>query len=258
MYKQLTPSDIRRVLNVSDDYRVDGLLVSGTHPPRKEYPHFEEALRLLGVPYTEETIEDRFFQEVKSVVIGQKRIWFDVVYGAAYLSELTHVASILGSKANILLGSCGALQENLMHGDTVIPSASFGDESVTRMYQRDNKDFIYRADDILSRKIRENFLDRSAMHDGTLMTVQAMLGETEGDVKEWSRQGYIGIDMESATLFAVSAHFSVPAAALLYVADNLAKNELVTDAGFALLREQRRTIRKENYIAALKILAEVS
>ena len=254
MYKQLTPSDIRRVLKVPNDYHVDGLLVSGTHPPKKEHPHFEAAVKSLGVPYMEEVIEDRFFQEVKSVVIGGKRIWFDVVYGAAYLSELAHVASMLGSKANILLGSCGALQENMTHGDTVIPSASFGDESVTRMYQRDNKDFLYMADDVLSQKIRESLPARSAIHQGTLITAQAMLAETEEDVKEWNRQGYIGIDMESAKLFAVSAHFGVPAAALLYAADNLVRNELVTDAGFALMREQRMTIRKENYFAALKIL----
>ncbi len=254
MYKSLTVDDVRRVLNVSDTYRVDGLLVSGTHPPKKEYPHFEAALQSLGVPYMEEVIEDRFFQEVKSVVIGKKRIWFDVVYGAAYLSELTHIASMLGSKANILLGSCGALQENMSHGDTVIPTASFGDESATRMYQRGNEDFLYKADSGLSRKIGEGLTGRNVIHQGTLMTAQAMLGETEGDVKEWSRQGYIGVDMESATLFAVSAHFGVPAAALLYAADNLVKNKLVTDAGFALMREQRMAIRRENYIVALKLL----
>jgi uridine phosphorylase len=42
------------------------------------------------------------------------------------------------------------------------------------------------------------------------MTVQAMLAETAEDVDEWSSQGYIGVDMESATTFAVAAILKCP------------------------------------------------
>ena len=256
MYHSLTKEDFHKLLKVPDSYVVDALLVIGTNPRAKEYPHLYEALEKIGVAYQEEVIGNRFFGEIKSLLIGGKRIWFDVVYGTAYLSELLHVASTLGSKANILIGSCGALKESLVTGDTVIPTASFGNESSTRMYQRDNGSFLYPSDKKLSQAIKAKTAQRKSVIEGNLMTVQAMLAETKEDVDSWSDQGYLAVDMESATVFAVSDHFHVPSAALLYVADNLIKNELVTDGAFELLRAQRIALRKENYEIALKTLIE--
>jgi purine-nucleoside phosphorylase len=257
MYKHLTKQDVLRVLRVSETYKVDALFVVGTHPRSKEYAHLYESLEKLGKKYEEEKIEDQFFSEVKSFLIDGKRIWFDVVYGTAYLSELLHFASILGSKRNVLLGTCGGLRDDLRAGDTVIPTHSFGNESSTRMYQRDNDSFLHASDESLSSLIAERVIHRKNIHKGKLMTVQAMLAETRDDVDLWSSQGYVGIDMESSTVFAVSNHFNVPSAALLYVADNLIKNELTTDDAFALLKTQRMNVRKENFEILFKLLLEV-
>lgn len=252
MYKHRGKAEYQKVLNVPEDYVVDGFIAIGTHPKDKEYPHLYEALEKLGLQYTEEKIEQRFFGDIKSFKIGHKRIWFDVVYGAAYLSEIAHLACLLGSKANILLGTCGALREDLNSGDTILPSASYGNESATRMYQRENSTYIYESDPILREKLRGHFSNRTVVDEGKLVTVQAMLGETKEDVDQWAKEGYSGVDMESATFFAVSKHFNVPSAALLLIADNLIKNELVNDAGCEALRTQRMRIRKENYEIALK------
>ena len=70
---------MRRILKVSDDYRVDALLAVGTHPPSKEYPQFFAALQAIGVQYQEETVHDGFFGEVKSLLVDGRRLWFDVV-----------------------------------------------------------------------------------------------------------------------------------------------------------------------------------
>ena len=87
-----------------------------------------------------------------------------------------------------------------------------------------------------------------------MVTVQAALAETKEDIERWHKQGYLGVDMESATMFAVSNSFNIPSAALLYVADNLVRNELVTDDGYELLKTQRTAIRKENYEVVVKTL----
>ncbi|PIV46260.1 hypothetical protein COW09_00360 [bacterium (Candidatus Moisslbacteria) CG12_big_fil_rev_8_21_14_0_65_36_11] len=257
MYKSLTTEDIRRLLKVPENYKVDGLLVSGTNPKAKEYLHLSEALEKLGVPYKEEIFQSGFFSDVKILMIGGKRIWFDVVYGTAYLSELIHVASMLGSKANVLLGSCGALLKSLTTGDTIIPRASYGNESSIRMYQRDNKTYLYESDPRLNVELKKHLATRKTINEGTLVTVQAMMAETKDDVDEWVKKGYAGVDMESATVFAVSNHFNVPSAALLYVADNLVKNELVSDPSYESLRAQRTAIHKENCEAALKVLGDL-
>ena len=256
MYHSLTVADIRRILKVPDSYKVDHLIVAGTNSRPKEHPYLYEALERIGRSYKEEVIEDSFFGEIKSLVVAGKRIWFDVAYGTAYLSEVVHVASMLGSQANILIGSCGALNDTLISGDTIIPTVSFGNESSTRMYQRENNSFLYFSDKKLSSSIEERVNNRKTVVGGKLMTVQAMLAETKEDVDLWNKEGYIGVDMESATVFAVSGHFNVPAAALLYVADNLIKNELVTDGAYQLLRPQRIALKKGNYESVLRMLIE--
>ena len=254
MYKQLTKKDIQKILNVPETYKVDGLLVIGTHPKPKEYGHLYNALDKIGMPYREEGIEDSFFSEIKSVVINGKRIWFDVVYGAAYLSEIIHVASMLGSEANILLGSCGSLKESLNIGDTIIPRASFGNESSTRIYQPDNATFLYKSNVDLNDKLRKLISKRENVSGGTLVTVQAMLAETKKDIDDWEKKGYSGVDMESSTIFAVSNHFNVPSSALLCVADNLIKNQLVTDENYELHKAKRDVVISENYETALRTL----
>lgn len=256
MYKHLNKSDIQKLLELSKDYSVDALLVVGTHPKSEEYSHIYEALEKLNISFTEEVIKDTFFGEIKSFLINGKRVWFDVVYGAAYLSEVIHVASMLGSKTNLLLGTCGGLQTKLNTGDTIIPSSSYGNESSTRMYQRKNENFVYESSINLRNKIREQISHREVIDEGELITVQAMLAETKEDVENWSKQGYVGVDMESATLFAVSNHFNVPCAALLYVADNLIKNELVDGPAHKALKSKRMSLKKENYEIALKVLLD--
>jgi len=256
MYKSLTKQDIQKILKFDSAYKVDALIVSGTNPKSKGYVHLYEALNKLGLAYTEEKINDEFFNEVKSFVINGKRVWFDVAYGTAYLSELLHVASILGSQANLLLGTCGVLQKGIATADTIIPLASYGNESSTRMYNRENTSYVYDSDINLSNAIKQKIKHRENVHEGKLMTVQAMLAETQADVDAWSEQGYIGVDMESSTVFAVSNHFNVPSAALLFAAENLIENQLVTDESFELLKTQRVAVRKENHEIAFKAVID--
>ncbi len=257
MYKSLTKQDILKLLKLPSNYKVDGLIVFGTHPKSTQYPYLYGALKKLFPNYKKETkIKNRFLSDIKSFKIGNKRIWFDVVYGAAYLSELLHVACMLGSKKNILLGSCGGLRKDMKTGDIVLPVASFSNESATRMYQRNNESFLYFADKNLRLEIKNQLNPQYTIHEGNLVNIQAMLGETKEDIENWIANGYYGVDMESATFFAISNHFKVPSTALLYVAENLAKEELVTSEQYQALRRDRLKTRRENYKIALKTVLE--
>jgi purine-nucleoside phosphorylase len=122
------------------------------------------------------------------------------------------------------------------------------------MYQREDSSYVYHSDLSLNKKIKDNFSENKNIYEGNLVTVQAMLAETKEDVDFWNKKGYLGVDMESATVFAVSSHFNVPSAALLYVADNLVKGDLVTDDAFQSLKVLRAEVKKENYIVALKTI----
>lgn len=62
--------------------------------------------------------------------------------------------------------------------------------------------------------------------------------------------------METATVFAVSNHFKVPSAALLYVSDNLIKGQTVNDESHAKQKENREEVKDEVYKIGLQTLFE--
>lgn len=257
MYKKLNAAGFRSILGVADDYRVDGLLVTGTglQPKEAEHERLTTALTELGIPYTIERMGNRFYRDVLVINIGGKRLWYDITYGAAYLSQLAHMACVLGSPQNILLGSCGALQKGMHTNDLVIPIASYGNESATRLYQPENTTFIYPSDNGLHNRIKTQLGSCGVIHEGVSVTVQALYAETDEIIAEWSKAGYGSVDMETATFFAVCNHFDKPAAALLQVFDNLIEDQsMYATSEVVLAAMQQRRI--ANYKVAIQTLME--
>lgn len=253
MYKALTKDYFIKNLNLSENYKVDGILINGSGNREKQLASFNEALKEFN--YVEEPrLEHEFFSRVKVFTINNKRIWFDVVYGGAYMSELLHVACLLGSQKNIFTGSVGGLQKGSKSGDLIIPTYSFGDESSTRMYARDNLDNRYYPNKNLSSVIKAKISSEFKVAEGPLITCQAMLAETQEDVLMWSNEKYLGVEMETATFFAVSNHFKVPSSALLYISDNLIEGEIVNSESHLLAKERRDLAKVHNYKIALEVL----
>lgn len=233
MYKTLTREELCKLVNFPKEKEVDSVIVYGTSPTKRD-----EKIKILNKVLSEfsnvkkeHNIQNDFFSTIYEFQIGNKLIWFDLVYGGAYLSELLHLACMLGSKKNFLIGSCGGLQKNLKSGEIVIPRYAYGNESSTRIYQPKIKNNKHYADEKLRNTLLHEFKDYK-VHDGAIITCQAMLGETEEDIKRWSEKGYLGIDMESSTLFAVSNSFNVPSIALLHISDNLVNNVLYGSEDF--------------------------
>lgn len=131
---------------------------------------------------------------------------------------------------------------------------SYGEESSTKLYNRNAINDCHFADESLSTKIFYK-LDKSFdPKRGPLVTCQAMLGETWEDIIEWSRQGYVGVEMETATFFAVSKHFSIPAGAILYISDNLIEKEIMFSQAHENAQERRNLVRAHNYKLAFEII----
>jgi len=248
MYKELTKKDWNKLLKFPEDKEVDAVIVSGNSLANREREigFLEQALSNYKDVKKVEYIQDNFFSSIYEFEIGDKLIWFDVVYGGAYLSELLHVGCLFGSKKNFLVGTCGGLQKNLETGDLVIPTYTYGNESTTRIYQPDIKDHKHYAD----KELREEFVKSISdykIHSGPIITCQGMLGETPEDIKKWSEEGYLGVEMESSTFFAVSNSFNVPSVAVMHISDNLVKNILYGGEELEKNREFRNKIRVYKY-----------
>lgn len=255
MYKQLTDKDYRKFLKLPDSYRVDGILCQGTMRKKKHKQELSETIDKLGLTAKYDVIyESGFFENITVLEINGKRIWFDSSYGGAYLCEMLHVGCLLGSKKNILIGSCGGLTLEGNAGDIIVPTASYGNESTTRMYQPDNEEFMYFSDKIQSEDIRKCIGPAFRVISGKIMTCQAAMMESWDDILRWSNEGYVGVEMESSTFFAVSSYFNVPASALLLIADNLIRKESLLSEGFESLKDKFNQSKFETFRVALEQL----
>lgn len=250
MYKSFTTEEWKKLLGLPEDYRVDGMLCYGTWDKDKQVTIFKNALEQLGEHYEYGELPN-FLSKLLEFNIEGKRYWFDVSYGGALLSEYLHLASIFGSKQNILLGTCGGLSPEISGLDIIIPSYSYGNESPTRMYNPKAVDNKHYSDEKLSTSLKGRISSEYKIWQGGTTTCQAMLAETWEDVQNWSKEGYIGVEMEAATVFAVSNYFSVPSAAVLIVGDNLIQGETIGSESFQANREKRELIVKEQYRVAL-------
>lgn len=256
MYKMISRNEWIKLLNLPSNYKVDHIVTCGTYNKKKELEKVSTALRELGVNHKFEIIEDKFFSRITPILLKGKRYWFDTCYGGAYLSEMLHIGNMLGSKSNVLLGSCGGLKKGINALDTILPTYSYGNESSTRMYARSVKSNKHYPDKKLTLKIKDNINFGSKTHSGPIITCQAMLGETFEDIKKWSKEGYLGVEMESSTFFAVSNHFKVPSCAILNVTDNLIEGDYVGSENYNLLKERKSRLQVEKYKVVFKTLME--
>lgn len=251
MYTKRTASDYRKMIQVENNFNVDSVIVWGSGNRGKQLSVLEKLFNEFNITEVSE-VNHPFFQSIVQFKFNNKIIWFDNVYGGAYLSEMLHVASILGSQSNIFLGSCGALKEDMKSGDLVLPTWTFAEESSAKIYDKSNK---HEPSEELRQLIKSKIDSSYKIHEGPLVTCQGMLGETYEDVIKWQKEGYIGIEMETATVFAVSSYFRTNSAALLFVSDNLVTEELMGSESHTNSKEKREKARYDNFKLALEIVS---
>jgi purine-nucleoside phosphorylase len=253
MYKEIKKKDFHDLLKFPHEKTVDAVIVSGNSLANRDRESnlFKQALSKLPKVKEVNHINDPFFGTIQEYEIDNKLIWFDVAYGGAYLSELLHISAIFGSKENYLIGSCGGLNEKLNTGDLIIPTYTYGNESTTRMYQKDSKDNKHYPNEKLCEKILHS-IKKYNVNRGPIITCQAMLAETKDDVDRWSQDGYYGVEMESSTFFAVSNHFKIPSVAILHVSDNLVKNVLYGNKELIDKKEFRNNLKTYQFEIILK------
>lgn len=243
MYRNFSPDDHRQHFGLPDGYVVSGFLCHGTWKRDEEIENLKEALKELKIKYSINELPG-FLRRMVEIKIENKNYWFDVPYGSARLSEYLQLASLFGSKKNLLIGTCGGLSPKINSCDLIFPTYSYGEESSAKAYATDDTNRYY-PDRNLQQVLISKIQPKYRTFEGPTITWQAMLGETPEDIQRWSSENYLGVEMEASTVFAVSAHFKVPSAAVLVVADNLIKNETTLTASYQESAQKRYEIRQE-------------
>ncbi|KKR21398.1 MAG: Purine or other phosphorylase family 1 [Candidatus Uhrbacteria bacterium GW2011_GWD1_41_16] len=252
MYNTITKQDFLKKLNLGDDYSISGFLVFGGFK-KYYYELLKQSALKIDPNATFRQLPDEFINPILEFKLNGKNYWFAIAYGGALLCEWLHVACSLGSKQNIILGSLGGLVEQGSTRDLVIPEYSFANESTTRAYdpQANNKHY---ANPELRKRLFDLLEDKHRIWQGPTITHEAMLAETWEDIQRWSKEGYYGVEMEAATVFAVSKFFKVPSAAILRISDNLIQKKTVFDVAHENGAELKKKLHEDMFDAALQVL----
>lgn len=253
MYKSFTADDYRNHWKLPGDYAVHGFIAFGTFHPGP-YDQLKEELAKLNVNVSfTRTLNNPYFNPILEFTIDSKTYWFTIAYGGTMLSEWTHLASLFGSQANIVIGSCGGLFAEADTPEIIVPTYAYADESATRMYEPD-VNHHHASSEELDQRLMKRLEDKHKIWHGPTITCQAMMAETWEDIQKWSSEGYYGVEMEAATVFAVSNHFNVPSAALLVIGDNLVHEKTVLDVNYEAGANTRHEVRRDMLTSALQEL----
>lgn len=96
---------------------------------RAMLPYFSNVLE-IGSPNG--IIEDVLIGDVAGCPVG-----FACVYGSAMASEIVHIFGVLGTRAVIQIGNCGALADDLEAGDIFIAERAYCGEGAAQYYHED-------------------------------------------------------------------------------------------------------------------------
>jgi uridine phosphorylase len=142
--------------------------------------------------------------------------------GSAFTSTSIEELINIGARVLLLVGSCGALQENMNCGDIVIAAAAVRDEGTTPYYVPLQYPAIadYR---LVHAQVRAAEKLGLKYHVGIIRSTSGLYcsQRTEELVVKWKNANVLGVEMETAAVLTVCALRGVYGGAALAVVGNL-------------------------------------
>ena len=226
MLKELTKNEWLSLLNIPENRVPTVLVLRGTRNLKVNYAKYSAFFTdVFEVGSPNGIFEDVLIGTYKNIDVG-----YASVYGDAMASEVTHLFGVLGTSLVIQTGCCGALTDSIQSGDLVCVTSAYCGEGAAQYYLPQTQEI-----DASLELVEGSLSLRStsvATHKGPIWTTSALLAEGKAEIQEWSRQGYIAVDMETASTFAVAEYFGMQRLSLLFVFDNPDQGEhiLLSDA----------------------------
>ncbi len=165
------------------------------------------------------------FGTLYSGFIGDRLVGYvRVPPGTVILEGVMRSLSLTRADTIIGLGTCGALQEEINCGDIIIPEAAKAGDCLSPHYGFEFGQMIAAA--ALSASLA-GFLERRGqkIYRGQIVTTGAVFRETEELLNSWNADGFVGVELEAASLFALAAYMGMKAAMALLVTDSPIRNE---------------------------------
>lgn len=187
--------------------------------------------RLLLIAFGEDFLSSHLerhehFGTLYSGHIGDRQIGYVRVPPGTVILEgimrslvFTRVDTVIG------LGTCGALQPEIDCGDIVVADSAQAGEALSRHYGFE-QDQVIEADGPLTAALADSLAQQGLpAHTGPIVTTGSVFRETEELIESWSGNGYMGVELEAAGLFALGAFLKIRTAMALLVTDSPVRRE---------------------------------
>lgn len=234
MLKELRKKDWLSLLNIPENRIPTVLVLRGTRNLKANYTkHAAFFTDIFEVGSPNSIFEDVLIGRYKNIDVG-----YASVYGDAMASEVTHLFGVLGTSLVIQTGCCGALTDRIQAGDIVCATSAYCGEGAAQYYLPQTQEI--NASLGLVEGIPSLGTTSVATHKGRIWTTSALLAEGTAEIQDWSDQGYIAVDMETASTFAVAEYFGIQRLSLLFTFDNPSQGDHI------LLSDTEKQKRREN------------
>lgn len=131
--------------------------------------------------------------------------------------------SAMGAKKFVLFGSCGVLDDDKVKDHIIIPVSAVRDEGTSYHYIAPSPEI--EADPHYIRILEKVLIDCGYSYvKGKTWTSDAIYRETRTAIKERRQEGCLTVEMECASMLAVSKYRNIPFIQFLYGADNLSSD----------------------------------
>lgn len=165
------------------------------------------ATRELGVP------------DVHLGTWAGRALMYACPYGAPRTAEVVHLAARVGAQLAIQIGSCGVVGDGVRPGDVIVPTQALGADGVTSHYASTPR--VPSSSPWSDRAARSLRVRAITVHRGPGVTWPTLFNQPTARVREWRREGYLGVDMETAATFAVARRLGVAAISMLVAWDEV-------------------------------------
>jgi len=203
MLKELTRADWLAFLDLVEDRVPPILIMRGTRNLRAHYERY--AVRfddVLPVGSPNGLFEDIFIGRHRGIDVG-----YASVYGGPMASEIAHLFAVLGTKLIVQTGVCGGLGDGILAGDLVIPTSAGCGDGASQCYLPGVRAVAASPD--LVRWAMDAPGTGEPRHAGPIWTTAALLAEGAVELETWHGEGFLAVDMETASSFAVAEAFGM-------------------------------------------------
>ena len=208
MYHETSRSDLNHHFSFEPDFSIDAAVMLGTSMVPQAIERFAAMvtkIRTVAEPFL-------IFAEHngKSVGIG-------ISYGATMNADSMRFMQILGAQKVVQIGYFGGLQPFMERADYNLVSEAIRLDGASDAYL--SREVTLPASQQLSAALAEAVAGHTVHRLPQVSIVGGILSETVEHINTWSQLGYGGVDLETATTFAIARRFSLEHAALLLCSD---------------------------------------